>query len=293
MQFLICVGGEKYSADTLSFGVSLAASLKADVSVLYVRQRLSYFFKEEARLARLKVEQWEMETAEARVIAGVQELLLKAGFLRTVDGKVDVRHTLKPGIRGAWEYHLYGVDGENVRIRVREGDVVESIIRETTEIPYDLVLVGAPRDGGRLVRQIIQYVDSSVLIVKNPRLFPFRLLLCLDNSDAARKAQDFSIRTARLLQTSIDVLCIYSLPWEEHQVIEAAERAQKLLKRFEVPHTVRLRRGPVVGTILREVEPDHIVVMGHTRRSSLSQLFFDSTPVKIGRQGKNSVLVVK
>jgi len=89
-------------------------------------------------------------------------------------------------------------------------------------------LSGRPRDGGSLARQIIQYVDVTVLTVKNIPIEPRRLLLCLDPSDASRRARDFSIRLARTLGAPIDILCIYTYPWEEHVVLNVAEKAQRL-----------------------------------------------------------------
>lgn len=294
MHFLICIGGEQYSQNTLSFGISLASALSADLSILYVRPQLSSQFRTETEIAREKLAFWELETPEVRVIRAVEKTLLQEGFLRTVEGKVDVRHLPKPGIRGAYEYHVYGTEGENVRIRVREGHVVDSILRETTEIPYDLVIVGAPGDGGRLVRFIIHYVETSVLIAKKTEsLDGPRLLLCVDDSPAARKAGEFCVRAARLLETSVDILSIYSYPWEEHAALNAAELMQRLLKRFEVPFTTRICRGPVVKTILEQEESGQIVVMGNSRRPTMLQFFLESTPVKIGRRGQNSVLVVK
>lgn len=292
MHFLICIGGEQYSRDTLKFGISLASGLRADVSILYVHPKISYLFKTEVRVSQEKLERWQIDTTEARIMKGVEEILLEEGFLRTVDGKIDVRHLPKPGIHGAYEYHLYGKEGENVRIRMREGDIVDNIIRETMEIPYDLVMVGASRDGGRLVHQIIHYIETSVLIVKAPVLTN-RFLLCIDDSRAARKAEEFCVRAATLLKTSIDILSVYTYPWEEQSAQAVAERAQRVLRHFNVAHTVRIRRGPVVRTILQEAEPDHIVVMGSSRRSNLFQFFAGSRPSRIGRQGRNSVLVVK
>ena len=292
MHFLVCIGGEHYSRDTLKLGIQLASALQADLSILYVRPRVSSQFKSELRISRQKLEEWDLETPEVRVMKVVEGMLLEQEFLRTVNGTVDVRHLPKPGVRGAYEYHLYGSGGENVRIRVREGDVVHSIISETSEIHHDLVVVGAPREGGRLVRQIIQYIETSVLIVRNPG-WDYRLLLCLDDSRSAQKAAEFAARAARLLQTSIDILCIHAYPWDEHKALEVAERAQRFFKRAQIESTVRVRRGPVERTILSEAEPDHLVVIGTSERSSLSQILFGSTPVRVGRQGNTPVLVVK
>lgn len=293
MHFLICVGGETYSRDTLRFGVSLAGSMQADLSILYVHPKISYMFRNEVRISQEKLAEWQVETTESRVMKGVEKILLEEQFLRTVDGKLDIRHPPKPGIHGAYEYHLYGKGGVNVRIRMREGDIVDNIIRETTEIDYDLVIVGASRDGGRLVHQIIHYVEESVLIVKDPRDVKYRFLLCVDDSSGARKAEAFCARAASLLSTSVDVLSIYAYPWEEHSARSIAERSQQRLKETGLAAASRVRRGPVSRTILREVEADHIVVMGESKRWSLFQFFVGSNPIRIGRQGHNPVLVVK
>jgi len=293
MQFLICIGGEEQSRKTLRFGLGVASALKADVTILYVRRGIPLHFRKEAQIARQRLREWPVETAETAMMKAVERILKEEGFLRLVNERVDVRHEPKIQKPGVYEYHVYGQYGEDVRIREREGDVVDSIRRETLEVNYDLVVVGAPGDGGRLVRQIIQYIEPSVLIVKAPADVKYRLLLCLNDSEAARKAQDFAARAALLLSASVDVLCIHTYPWEEIAAMGLAEGASRLLKRSGVAHTVKVRRGPVVRTILREAQPDHLLVMGTSERSSFYQFLFGSVPVEICRRGRNPVLVVK
>jgi nucleotide-binding universal stress UspA family protein len=293
MHLLICVGGEQQSRATLNLGLKVASALKGDVTVLYVRRGAPFHFRKEAQVARQKLEEWPLETVDSAMMKAIERMLLDEGVLRLVDGHVDVQHRPRREKAGFYEYHLYGRFGQNVRIREREGDVVESIRQETLDVVYDLVIVGAPGRGGRLVRHIIQYIEPSVLIVKAPRDIRYRLLLCLNDSEAARKAQDFAVRMAMLLETGVDVLCIHTYPWEENAAMSLAEDARRLLKRFEVPHTIHIRRGPVVRTILREAKPEHLLVMGTSERSSIYQFIFGSVPVEIGRRGNNSVLVVK
>ncbi len=293
MHFLICIGGEQQSRGTLRFGLMISSALRADVTILYVRRPVSFHFRKEAQLARKKLEDWPVETVDSAMMKAIERMLVEEKYLRMVDGRVDVRQMPHAEKGGLYEYHLCGQHGENVRIREREGDVVDSIRRETIDVGYDLVIVGAPGDGGRLVRHIIQYIEPSVLIVKNPRDVPYRFLLCLNNSESARKAQEFALRSALLLKTSVDVLCIHSYPWEENVAMTLGEDAARLFKRFRVPHTIHIRRGPVVRTILKEIQPDHLLVMGPSERSSIYQFMFGSVPVEIGRRGHNPVLVVK
>lgn len=271
----------------------MASRLRADVSVLYVRPSVSYLFKEEIRISQEKLEQWHVETEESRLLKGLEQILSEENFLRMVEGSVDVRHAPKAGIRGAYEYHLYGAAGEHVRIRIREGDIVGNIIQETLDVPFDLVLVGASGDGGRLVHQIIHYLENSVLIVKNPLPADYRFLLCMDDSRAARRAEEFCLGLACQLLMKVDVLSIYGYPWEEHAAMESAERTCRLLKHFNIDCEIRIRRGPVARTILREAQSHHIVTLGVSKRPSLLQFFLGSTPIKIGREGSSPVLVVK
>ncbi len=294
MHLLVCIGGEQYSRDTLRLGSGLVRVLKADLTILYVRPAVSQHFRTEARLAREKLQDWPVESEDALMMKAVQRIMEEQGLVRMVDGKPDVQHLPRVEKAGLAEYHLYGSAGQDLRIRVREGDIVQSIRRETLEVDYTLVVVGAPGHGSRLVRHIIQYTDPSVLIVKNPRdVQSYRMLLCLSHSAAALKAQDFAVRTALLLGMPVDLLCIHSYPWEENGAMSLAEDTRRLLKRFDIPHTIRVRRGAVVRTILKEAQPEHLIVMGTSERSSIYQFFFGSVPVEIGRRGKNTVLVVK
>jgi nucleotide-binding universal stress UspA family protein len=294
MHLLICIGGEQYSRDTLRLGASLVRVLKADVTILYVRPAVSLQFRTEARVAREKLQDWPVETEDALMMKALQRIMEEQGLVRMVDGKPGVLHSPRVERAGLSEYQLYGAAGESLRIRVREGDVVQNIRRETMEADYTLVVIGAPGHGGRLVRHIIQYIDPSVLIVKNPReVESYRMLLCLNDSAAALKAQDFAVRTALMLGTPVDLLCIHSYPWEENGAMNLAEDTRRLFKRFDIPHTIRIRRGAVVRAILKEAQPEHLIVMGTSERSSIYQFMFGSVPVEIGRRGKNTVLVVK
>ena len=131
MKFLLCIGGVEPSVETIRFGARIARAFEADLSVLYVQPRVPHAVRQEMRLAREKLEEWEIELPGVKVLKAAQQILVEEGFVKTgPGGEVVVRHALKPGVRGAYELHVYGIHGENLRFRLREGDIVSEINEE-------------------------------------------------------------------------------------------------------------------------------------------------------------------
>jgi nucleotide-binding universal stress UspA family protein len=293
MHLLICAGGERQSRDTLKLGIRLASALRADLSVLYVQPPSRPVALAESGSTWTAAGAGRSECVETATMRAIVGLLREGGLLPAGVDKARVRHPPKEIQRGVCEYHLYSARGENIRIRERQGDVIQNVRMETQEVRYDLVVVGAPGDEEGPVRQIIQAVDTSVLVVKNPRDVTYRLLLCMSNPQAARRAQDFAVRAASLLDTAVDVLCIFAYPWEEDGALNLIESSVRLLKHFRISHSVRLRRGPLVRTILREATPGHIIVMGAGEGSSAHRALAGGVPAEVTRRGVCSVLLVK
>src|SRR5690606_16264981 len=184
-------------------------------------------------------------------------------------------------IHGAIEYHLYGAVGQNVRIRVREGDVVGNIIRESEALAYDLVVIRATerrRESGspnHPIRGCVcsdrqEYSDRTKAASPVPgsvRCFPPSTGFFHSTGPHSRGSDRYSL----YLYLSLGRTCGFE-----------CGREGPASERFGIPYTVRLRRGPVARTILKEAEPHHIVVTGNSRR--LSQFLFESNPVRTGRK---------
>ncbi|MBI2822040.1 MAG: universal stress protein [Acidobacteria bacterium] len=293
MHLLVCIGGETYSRGTLQLAAQFAARLGADLSILYVGPKISQLHRKEVQLAKEKLASRMIETSEMKVLNSALGILKDMDYLKTdAQGRLPVRHALKPDISGAFEFHLYGGRGENVRFRYREGEIVDNIRRETQQLPYDLVLVGASQKR-RLVHRILQFVPISTAIVKQQACTPTKFLLCVKKSRSSRSAVWFTIQIARLLQLPIQFLATARFPAATARLTGLTEHYMKLCQRYQIACTSMVTVGGAQEIIQRVATPEHLVVLGSTGGNELSQYLFGNLPVRVSQNARASVLVVK
>lgn len=293
MKFLMCIGGVEPSAETIRFGGRLAKAFEADISVLYVQPRAPHAVRKEVQLAREILSEWEIELPGVKVLRAAYQILSEEGVLRpsSRDEAVEFQAPM-PEVRGAYELELPGSQGQNIKLRIREGDIVEEVNKETESEANDLVIFGASRRR-QILQKLIQFVNCSVLIVKNPKDVSYELLLCSDSSGPARKAEIFTARLAHFLQTRVHILSVAKFKNREHVAMEGAERASRLLTKAGVRHSVAVRTGSVVEEIARASRDDTVVIMGVSRRPEVWKLVFGSKANRIAERVHCPVLIVK
>ncbi|MBI3939943.1 MAG: universal stress protein [Acidobacteria bacterium] len=293
MHLLVCIGGETYSRGTLVLAAEFAVRLGADLSVLYVGRAVSQLHQKEVQIAKEKLAGWMIETTEMKVLNSAQAILREIGLLQVdAGGKAEVRHGLKSDISGAFELHLYGSEGRNVRLRYREGEIVDNIRRETEQISYDMVFVGASQKR-RLVHRILQFVPISTMIIKQHATLPNRILLCVKKSPSSRPAVWFTLQAARLLRMPVELLATARLPAGAARLTGLIEHYVKLCERFKIPCTSSVRIGSAHEVILRAATPEHLVVLGSAGTGQIRQYLFGSLPIWVSQKVSASVLVVK
>lgn len=293
MNLLVCIGGETYSKGTVELAARFAARLRADLSILYVGRQISQLHQKEVQIAKEKLSQWMIETTEMKVLNSALAILRDMRFLKVdAEGGLNIKHGLRPGISGAFEFHLYGSGGENVRFRYREGEIVDNIRKEAEQLHYDLVIVGASQKR-RLVHRILQFVPISTLIVKREAVNPSKFLVCVKRSQASRSAVWFTVQIAQLLNMPVEFLAISRLASTIPRLNELNDHYVKICNRFKIHCSGAVRIGGVQEGIEQVATPEHLVVLGSTRGNELTQYLFGSLPVRVSQNVNASVLVVK
>jgi len=292
MRFLLCVGGVEPSVETVRFGARIARAFEADLSVLYVQPRVPHAVREEMRLAREKLEEWEIELPGVKVLKAAQKILLQEGSVRTgPSGEAVVRHAMKPGVRGAYELHIYGIHGENLRFRLREGDIVSEINKEVESDQLDLVIFGASQQR-HILQKLVHFIDCSILVAKNPKDVKYTFLICTDNSRTSRRAELFGAKLARFVNSPVQLLSVAKFKTREHMAMECAERASNSLTKAGVAHSTIVRIGNVVDENAALAREDTLVVMGTSRMPAWKKLIFGSKPLQVVERVPCPVLIV-
>jgi len=292
LRFLVCIGGGEESVETLDFAVRVVRALGGDVAVLYVAPPVSQSVKDEVALSQQKLNEWDTDLPGIAFLRYARDRLREAGLLRLDGAGVpSVRHALKSNIAGAFELHLYGSYGENVRFRIREGEIAEEIRRETRANAYDLLIIGAGTNR-RLQHKIAQFIEVSTLFVKNVRRGPYRFLVCTGGEPAGAAVAQFTARAARALGMGVTVLSVDDL----RQTRQEAERWVAELARFLEARGVDVRplvrKGKLVRTIVETAGEDHVIVIGKSHEPELKKFIFGSRPIRVIQEARCPVLHV-
>lgn len=292
LRFLVCVGGEQESTDTLRFAVRVVKALGGDVSVLYVARPIPQAMRDEVLMSQEKLGEWEAELPGIAVLRYARDLLRDAGLLRLdAAGVPSLRHPLKANVAGAFEVHLHGTYGEHVRLRLREGEIAEEIRRETRGKSYDLLIIGAGTNR-RLQHKLAQFNEISTLFVKNVRPGPYRFLVCTGGEPAGAALAEFTARAARALGIGVTVLSVDDLRQSRQAAEQWVARLAAIFESRAVETRSLVRQGKLVRTIVEAAGEDHVIVIGRSHEPEIKKFFLGSRPIRVIQQARCPVLHV-
>lgn len=217
----------------------------------------------------------------------------------------------------------YGFDS---KLKVRHGKSSEEILKETTEGEYNIVIIGArylnevpivigepPHDS--LLEDIIQNIETSFLVVRNPRELN-KALIFTDGTSSSENAIDFwcSLRKDFSPVTNIidiipefykrfkDYLQPIAKEQSESDVFTAipGEKTEELKKSKEKlneygmeTNEIHLREGIPEDNILKESERGYdIIILGTSRKKSRVNKATYRVARRVARRAHIPVLVI-
>jgi nucleotide-binding universal stress UspA family protein len=299
MKFLICTDGEEAAEEAIRFGGRLAKGMNADVSVLHVRRPVSSSERVQLTATRKKLTSWDLDIPGVDYLTRAREILDEVGLTQAPPSKEKLSRAFEGGVQGATELYLVGAGGENVRLRLREGDPVEQILEEAQVGDYDLIILGSRgRQGiagyfvGSTALRVADLASCSVLIAKNIRQ-DHNFLLCTDGSNLAEKAEIAGAEMARVLGAKVTILSVAEEEAQREEALQSARRAEMILAQMGIEAKLKVRVGPPSQEIISEATDHDIVVMGASGSSAVRKFFLGSVPLKVMEYGVCPVLIVR
>lgn len=293
MKFLLCIGGGEMSHDTIATGGKIAAAFHSDLSVLYVEAKKAGSMTGFLDMSRMKLSEWEIELPGVKVLQYAEQVLKDMNLLEVDEsGDMVEKHSLRPDINGAYELHALGKQGENIRLRLREGDIIDEVIKEVELGGYNLVFMGASKER-RLVHRMIQFISPSLFITKNLRDIDYRFLFAVDDSELSRRALYLGSKAAKFLKSEATLLSVVDKEENIGMGEVCLAKGEKILKRMNIPYTTKIVIGDPIETIIKEAGDDHIIAMGSSKKSQLSKFFKATKAVKVVQDCNCPVLIVK
>ena len=232
MKILIAVGSKKYSEPTLRVGMKVAKALKASTTIVDVGEKVSEFSTKLVGLAQERMESWEFDRPGIDVLEWAFNFLAQNEYIspNTVDAGFPINTLIEKGNNRS-EVFLKGTVCKDVQLILRNGNIIEELRNEVKTGHYDVTIIGGSGKR-RMAHDLVQYIDSSIFIVKNyqPKQ-TYRILMAVDDSPRTQKALKFAVRVAQAFNIGVDLLTVSKKDHFGKGYKNAAEKAAKFMRR--------------------------------------------------------------
>ena len=294
MKFLIAIGSKDFSGPTLELGMRVAKAFNAAVDIVYVGENISAFSKSEVLLAQENLDNWELDRKGVDVLQWAYEYLVSNKYIHSDSETVDFNtDKLVQTDDDRCEVHLEGIVTQEVGLILRNGDIIQQIREEVKRNDIDVTIIGASKKR-RMIHDLIQYIDSSIFVVKNyDRERNYKLLLAVNDAPNTKKALKYGIRVADAFDLDVNAMTTSDSKEFRDNYKKASKWADKFLRRSGVNYKVNLVFGDFLEVMNNTAKDDHIVVMGISTKSPLTKFFKGSKPLKVSEKCNCPALIVK
>jgi nucleotide-binding universal stress UspA family protein len=294
MKFLIAIGSKEYSEPTLRLGMRVAKAFNAAVTIVYVGEKISAFSTSGVHLAQENLENWELDRQGVDVLAWAFKYLEDNGYLSTGSaGEGFNIGRLVQTDEDRCEVFLEGNHTQEVGLILRNGDIIEQLRDEVNKRAFDITIIGASKKRS-MAHDLIQYIDSSIFVVKNYQPDgQYKMLLAVNDAPNTRKAVKYGARVAQAFDLYTTAVTISSTTDFRENCKKASAWADKFLRRSGIENEIRLEYGRFMEIMSTIAGDNHIIVMGSSTKSPLVKFFTGSKPMKVMKDCKCSVLIVK
>ena len=294
MKFLIAIGSKEYSEPTLELGMRVAKAFNAGVTIVYVGEKISAFSTSEVQLAQENLENWELDRQGVDVLEWAYEYLINHDYI-TSSGDIEgfTGEKLVQIDDDRCEVYLEGNHTQEVGLILRNGDIINQLRDEVKRGEFDVTIIGASKKR-RMIHDLIQYIDSSIFVVKNyQREKHYKMLLAVNDAPNTKKAVKYGVRVTQAFDLYTTAVTISSTADFREDYKEASAWADKFLRRSGVEYETRLEHGKFTETMNAIAADNHIIVMGSSTKSPLAKFFKGSKPLKVCEECNCPALIVK
>ena len=294
MKILIAISSKAYSGETLSVGMKVSKAFNASTTIVDVGEKINQFSMKEVDMVQERMESWDIDRPGVDVLEWAFEYLAEKKLIKTNTIEAGFpKNTLVETGEGRSEVFLEGTFCEDLKLILRNGDIIEELKNEVQNHGYDVTIIGGSGKRG-MAHDLIQYINSSIFIVNNYKSNQtYRLLLAVDNSAGTKKAVKYGVRIAQAFDIEVDVITVSKTDEFKDNCKVAADWTSKFLRRSNIKHENISLSGIPSELIAREAGDNHIIVMGSSNRNPLKTFFQGNKPLKVLKNSQCPILIVK
>ena len=289
MKFLIALKNTTdESKNILEIGCKIAEGFSADLTICYIGKQSRALIEGDVNLARQTLSEWNIHHPGLEVLEWAFNILKEKGF--APDSEFNIKNLVEE--KGRIRMVLPKTTNYQIRLVLREGDLLSELNKEVKHGEFDIAIMGSPRRK-RMTNKISQFLDTSIFFVKNfnPN-WNYKILLCVDDSRATKRAVILSTRISKQFDAEIISLTVSKTSFFGKGYRNAHAWAKRYLKRVGIPFESKLLSGNPVDVFVDEAGEDHIIIMGKAKGNEILKFIFGSKPIHTAQRSNCPVLVV-
>ena len=293
MKILIAIGGREYSKPTLDLGMKIANSFKSSTTIAYVGKKISQFSEKDVSVVHQNLDERELYRPGIRTLEWAYDFLISKKYIQEkVANKFD-DYLLVDEENSRMKVLLKGQQSDKIDLIMRTGEIIEQLKNEVETNNHDITIIGGGGNTG-IHQKLIQFIDSSVFVVKNYSVNKkYKILLPVNDSKGSDMAIETAINFAKSYKLNVEIV---SVPEGNKTIDEVEKILQKTKEKFSknrIRTSIKLIDGTPVNSIIDYAKDNSIIILGVSPKNSIMKYFFGSKPLSIAQKCNCPVLITK
>ena len=293
MKILIAIGGREYSKPTLDLGMKIANSFKSSTTIAYVGKKISQFSEKDVSVVHQNLDERELYRPGIRTLEWAYDFLISKEYIQEkVANKFD-DYLLVDEENSRMKVLLKGQQSDKIDLIMRTGEIIEQLKNEVETNNHDITIIGGGGNTG-IHQKLIQFIDSSVFVVKNYSVKKkYKILLPVNDSKGSDMAIETAINFAKSYKLNVEIV---SVPEGNKPIDEVENILKKTKEKFSknrIRTSTKLIDGTPVNSIIDYAKDNSIIILGVSPKNPIMKYFFGSKPLSIAQKCNCPVLITK
>ena len=293
MKILIAIGGKEFSKPTLDLGMKIANSFKSSTTIAYVGKKISQFSEKDVSVVHQNLDDRELYRPGIRTLEWAYDFLISKKYIEEKELNKFNDYLLVDEENSRMKVLLKGQQSDNIDLIMRTGEIIEQLKNEVEKNNHDITIIGGGGNKG-IHQKLIQFIDSSVFVVKNYSVNKtYKILLPINESKGSDMAIETAINFAKSYKLDVEII---SVPEDRKSIDEVEKILSKTKEKFsknKIKSKTKIIEGGAVDSIVNYANDDSIVILGVSPKNPIMKYFFGSKPLSIAQKCNCPVLITK
>ena len=293
MKILIAIGGREYSKPTLDLGMKIANSFKSSTTIAYVGKKISQFSEKDVSVVHQNLDERELYRPGIRTLEWAYDFLISKEYIQEkVANKFD-DYLLVDEENSRMKVLLKGQQSDKIDLIMRTGEIIEQLKNEVENNNHDITIIGGGGNTG-IHQKLIQFIDSSVFVVKNYSVNKkYKILLPVNDSKGSDMAIETAINFAKSYKLNVEIVSVPEGNKTIDHVGKILQKAKDKFSKNKIKTSTKLIDGTPVNSIVNYAKDNSIIILGVSPKNPIMKYFFGSKPISIAQKCNCPVLITK